>query len=109
MASTRLAVWRSSCGAHAVAAGYLAFNFAASVAVIFLGKLVMSGLDFKFSCALTALHYIATTIGLECMRLVGVYEKRESPLTPRLLLLSVLVTSACTAGLDKTVRRLDAE
>lgn len=91
---TRFAILRARYGALALSAGYLAFNFASSIAGIFLGKLVMSGLQFKFSCLLTALHYIATTIGLEIMRLCGVYSKRESPLTPRLLLLCALVGSA---------------
>ena len=89
-----MAILRARYGALTLSAGYLAFNFASSIAGIFLGKLVMSGLQFEFSCLLTALHYIATTIGLEIMRLCGVYSKRESPLTPRLLLLCALVGSA---------------
>jgi len=51
----------------------------------------MSGLQFRFSCLLTAMHYMVTTVGLELLRLGGVYESRASPLTPRLLLLVLLV------------------
>ena len=54
----------------------------------------MSGLQFKFSCLLTAMHYMVTTVGLELLRLGGVYEHRASPITPRLLLLVLLVGSA---------------
>ena len=54
----------------------------------------MSGLQFKFSCLLTAMHYMVTTIGLELLRLGGAYEHRASPITPRLLMLVLLVGSA---------------
>ena len=54
----------------------------------------MSGLQFKFSCLLTAMHYMVTTVGLELLRLGGVYEHRASPITPRLLLLVLLVGCA---------------
>ena len=54
----------------------------------------MSGLQFKFSCLLTAMHYMVTTVGLELLRLGGAYEHRASPITPRLLMLVLLVGSA---------------
>ena len=94
MRPAQLSIWRVRYGAHARFAGYLAFNFVASIAVIFASKLVMSGLQFEFSCLLTAMHYMATTAGLELLRLCGVYEHRTSPLTPQLLLLVLLVGSA---------------
>eukprot|EP00964_Phaeocystis_antarctica_P096072 scaffold62443_cov55-Phaeocystis_antarctica.AAC.3 len=60
----------------------------------------MSGLQFKFSCLLTAMHYMVTTVGLELLRLGGVYESRASPITPRLLMLVLLVgRHAATAAL----------
>ena len=63
-------------------------------------QLVMSGLQFKFSCLLTAMHYMVTTVGLELLRLGGVYESRASPITPRLLMLVLLVgRHAATAAL----------
>jgi len=40
------------------------------------------------------MHYMVTTVGLELLRLGGVYEHRASPITPRLLLLVLLVGSA---------------
>ena len=76
------------------AASYLAFNFGAAVSVIFLGKAVMSTLHFKFPCMLTALHYTVTVGGLEVMRLCGVYVKRDSPMTRRLMLLCAFVGGA---------------
>ena len=75
-------------------ASYLASNFAAATGVIFLGKLIMSGLQFNFTCLLTAIHYTMTMVVLEILRLFGAYEKRDAPLSPRILLLCALVGGA---------------
>lgn len=70
---------------------FLAFNFCASVAVIFVNKLIFVSFRFNFTTLLTAIHYIMTLLGLELLAACGVYEKKASPTTPRLLLLSAVV------------------
>ena len=72
----------------------LAFNFAASVAVIFINKLLFTSFAFRYTTLLTALHYVVTIIGLEILAALNVYERRASPATPRLLILSAVVGTA---------------
>lgn len=72
----------------------LAFNFAASVGIIFVNKLIFESFQFKFTTMMTVLHYLVTIAGLEILAVVGVYEKRDSPTTPRLVLLSAVVGMA---------------
>ena len=72
----------------------LAFNFAASVGIIFVNKTIFATMKFRFTTLLTALHYIITLLGLEVLAAFGVYEVRSSPMTPRLLVLSAVVGAA---------------
>ena len=72
----------------------LAFNFAASVGIIFINKAIFSSIHFRHTTFLTALHYVVTSLGLEVLAAFGVYEPRASPMTPRLLLLSAVVGAA---------------
>ena len=65
-------------------ATYLAFNFTASVGVIFVNKMLFATVKFKFTTLLTALHYVITLGGLELLAACGVYERRSSPTTPRM-------------------------
>ena len=46
---------------------FLAFNFCASVAVIFVNKLIFVSFRFNFTTLLTAIHYIMTLLGLELL------------------------------------------
>lgn len=69
----------------------LAYNFCAAVGVIFVNKAVFAHVHFSFSVALTLLHYAFTLIGLELLAMGGAFERRSSPLTPRLLALAVVV------------------
>jgi solute carrier family 35 protein E3 len=77
--------------AHAL---FLLFNFCSSIAVIFINKSIFIAFKFEFTTALTALHYVVTLAGLEALALSGAYEKRSSPTTPRLLMLSFVVGTA---------------
>ena len=72
----------------------LLFNFVASVATIFVNKLVFESFKFRFTTALTAMHYVVTLLGLEMLAAAGMYVKRSSPMTPRILLLSAVVGTA---------------
>ena len=72
----------------------LAFNFAASVGIIFINKGIFATLKFRYTTFLTAMHYMVTLLGLEILAYAGVYERRTSPTTPRLLLLSLVVGAA---------------
>ena len=72
----------------------LAFNFTASVGIIFINKAIFATMKFKFTTLLTAMHYVVTLIGLEVLAACGVFEVRSSPATPRLLILSVVVGAA---------------
>jgi len=72
----------------------LLFNFVASVATIFVNKLVFESFKFRFTTALTAMHYVVTLLGLEILAAAGMYVKRSSPMTPRILLLSAVVGTA---------------
>ena len=76
----------------------LAFNFAASVGIIFINKAIFATVKFRFTTMLTAMHYVVTLAGLECLAIAGVYERIHSPTTPRLVLLSVVVGAAPAAG-----------
>ena len=78
----------------AAQASYLLFNFSASVGVIFVNKALFSTMHFKFTTLLTALHYVVTLGGLELLAACGVYEKRRSPTTPRMLVLALVVGTA---------------
>lgn len=79
----------------AEAVAYLAFNFGSSVLIIFLNKALFSGsLRFEFTCALTVFHYLVNLIGLEMLHYCGVYERRDSPTTPRMALLAFVVGAA---------------
>ena len=70
----------------------LVFNFASSVLIIFVNKSLFSGgLRFEFTCALTAMHYVVNLLGLELLHCFGAYEKRTSPLTPRMVILAMVV------------------
>ena len=79
----------------AEAVGYLSFNFGSSVLIIFLNKALFSGsLRFEFTCALTVFHYLVNLLGLEMLHCCGVYKRRDSPTTPRMVLLAFVVGAA---------------
>jgi len=73
---------------------YLAFNFVASVAVIFTNKLIFSSVKFKFTTILTVFHYAVNVAGLEVLAALQLFERRRSPLDKRLVLLCVVVGTA---------------
>jgi solute carrier family 35 protein E3 len=73
---------------------FLAFNFVSSVGVIFINKAIFSAFRFRYTTLLTAIHYVVTLAGLEFLAILGVYERRTSPLTPRLLCLAAVVGTA---------------
>ena len=73
---------------------YLVFNFAASVGIIFINKLLFATVKFQYTTFLTALHYVVTLVGLELLAACGVYTKKTSPTTPRLVVLSLVVGAA---------------
>jgi drug/metabolite transporter (DMT)-like permease len=75
-------------------ASYLAFNFACTVIIVFVNKAIFASFHFRFTTALTAMHYIVTLMGLEFLAAAGVFERRSSPMTPRLFLLSTVVGTA---------------
>ena len=75
-------------------AGYLFFNFACTVVIVLVNKAIFASFRFRFTTALTAMHYIVTLVGLELLATAGVFERRASPTTPRLLLLSAVVGTA---------------
>lgn len=72
----------------------LSFNVAASVGIIFINKALFATMRFRFTTVLTALHYVITMIGLEALAVLGVYERRAAPTSPRLLMLSTVVGAA---------------
>lgn len=75
-------------------ASYLVFNFVASVGVIFVNKHIFTAFSFEYTTLLTAMHYVVTLVGLEILASCGAYERRWSPTTPRMLLLSAVVGTA---------------
>lgn len=72
-------------------ATYLAFNFMCTVAIVFINKAIFASFQFRYTTALTALHYVITLLGLEVLAAVDVYERRSSPMTPQLFVLSAVV------------------
>ena len=72
----------------------LSFNFASSVGIIFINKMLFSTMKFRFTTFLTALHYVITMLGLEVLAAFKVYERRSAPTTTRLLMLSAVVGAA---------------
>lgn len=72
----------------------LLFNFCASLAIIFINKLLFESFRFPFATFLTLTHYIIQMIGLEVLAAAGVYERRSSPMTPRILILGFVVGAA---------------
>mmetsp|Transcript_62262 Transcript_62262/g.103480 ORF Transcript_62262/g.103480 Transcript_62262/m.103480 type:complete len:352 (-) Transcript_62262:179-1234(-) len=73
---------------------YLSFNFASAVGVIFVNKALFSHFSFSFTTALTSFHYVSNAVGLELLAACGVFSKRSSPLSGRLLLLAIVVGMA---------------
>lgn len=53
---------------------YLLFNFASTVAVIFINKAVFSRIDFGYPAMLCNIHFIITWLGVEFMRRFGCFE-----------------------------------
>ena len=75
-------------------AAFLAFNFVSSVGVIFINKHIFTAFDFPFTTLLTAMHYVVTLIGLEILAAFGAYERRWTPTSVRMLVLSAVVGTA---------------
>ena len=67
----------------------LAFNFASSVSLILINKLVFTRIDFDFPLTLSVLHFCCTFSALELMRLRGVFVAAHAPMTTELWLLSL--------------------
>ena len=56
-------------------AGYLFFNFACTAVIVFVNKAIFASFRFRFTTALTAMHYIVTLVGLELLATAGVLER----------------------------------
>ena len=67
----------------------LAFNFASSVSLILINKLVFTRIEFNFPLALSVLHFSCTFSALELMRLRGVFVPAQMPMTADLWVLSL--------------------
>lgn len=69
----------------------LTFNFVSAVGIIFINKWVFDRMHFKWTTALTVLHYLLCMAGLEVLCMCGVFERRTSPLNSRLIVLASVV------------------
>ena len=67
----------------------LAFNFASSVTLILINKLVFTRIDFDFPLTLSVVHFCCTFSALELMRLRGMFVAAHAPMTTELWLLSL--------------------
>ena len=56
----------------------LAFNFAASVGIIFINKGIFATLKFRYTTFLTAMHYMVTLLGLEIPKLLHLLSRLVS-------------------------------
>jgi len=70
---------------------YILFNFCSAIGVIFLNKLIFSQVTFGFPTALSLVHYTITFLGLWTLRTTGQFVARQSPMTGRLWILSMVV------------------
>jgi hypothetical protein len=67
----------------------LAFNFASSVSLILINKMVFTRIEFDFPMTLSVLHFCCTYCALELMRLRGVFVAARGPMNTELWLLSL--------------------
>lgn len=67
----------------------LAFNFASSVSLILINKLVFTRIQFDFPLTLSVLHFSCTFSALELLRLRGVFVAARGPMTTELWVLSL--------------------
>ena len=59
------------------AVGYMTFNFIASVGIVFVNKIVIRTFEYKYATFLTALHFVATWIGVLINHKLGMYEVKK--------------------------------
>ena len=56
---------------------YMAFNFIASVGIVFVNKIVIKQFGYNFATFLTALHFVATWIGVLINYKLGMYKVKK--------------------------------
>lgn len=67
-------------------AGAMTFNFAVSVGIVILNKLIFIDYGFVYGTALTFLHFVVTFLGMSAMGVSGFFEIKKLPITPILYL-----------------------
>ena len=60
-----------------VAGFYMLFNFIASVGIVFVNKIVIKTFGYNYATFLTALHFVATWVGVLICHQLGMYEVKN--------------------------------